>query len=126
MEPQRHSALGNDCASFVMISGNDILARLKAIYQNRNEPERLRALARLYWHSMLLIMFSALVAIAIYGAYALSQTFEIVGEQGSDGKTAPQTFTHAQLSEVLIGFAARQSNFDALKKTGPQIADPSH
>ncbi|MBI5470178.1 hypothetical protein HY968_02540 [Candidatus Kaiserbacteria bacterium] len=104
----------------------DIFASARAAYANRQEPERLRYLTRAYWRISLALTCIVVLSSIIWGILQLSDALSALGGAINTESTAPKpVLDRAALRSALSGFDARQATFDALKKGGATIPDPS-
>jgi len=101
----------------------DALTPIKA-YQGREEPERLFALAGMYWRLMLFVEFIVFCAAVGIGAYLLVMTFFGFGS-GKSADAQPQNLNKAQLENIVQGLQTRQDLFQQLEAGGAAIPDPS-
>jgi hypothetical protein len=104
----------------------DIFASARAAYANRQEPERLRFLTRVYWRTSLALTCIIVLAAIVWGILQLSDALSALGGASNTESATPKpVLDRAALRSTLSGFDARQAQFDALKKGGTSIPDPS-
>jgi hypothetical protein len=106
------------------MKSNDVLTHIMQTYQSREEPERLYALAGVYWRIMLTVEVVLLCAAMAGGAYMLVMTFFNLNQQTSQN-SAIQTLSRAQLTQTIQGFQNRQAVFQSLQAAPVDAADPS-
>ncbi len=104
-----------------------IVARLRDMYAYRYKPEQLQALANLYWRTVLCMLMLVTISAVCYGAVLLLAVLS-PSEAGntlvSHGSAVPP-LNRTQLQTALDGFAARQANYEFLKKNPSKSPDPS-
>ena len=94
-------------------------------YLDKQEPERLRSLAQLFWRSLLLLAVVTVISFLAYGALSLAavlapaQTSDSVSTQASIGvdKTA--------LDALLASYAARDAHYKEISTETDTVGDPS-
>lgn len=103
-----------------------IWAHARELLAYRHEPERLRALADLYWRALLLVAAGIIVFMAAYGSLKLLAALESGASNTTlSSESGSILFNRTQLEETLDDFTARRVNYELLKKNPPAIADPS-
>lgn len=118
----------NGAKYFIMISNERIGSRFIDMYADRDRPESRRALADLFWRTLLAAVFLTVVLAIAYGIFTLSSILHDASVSGAVGAESSQpipSFNRAQLQETLDGFRARQGKFEALKASAPSVSDPS-
>jgi len=103
----------------------DIGAHTYDLWAYRHEPEYLRKLVDAYWFVLLVLSAGIIVFALLFGALKL---FTVLNEEEgttllSSGGNVP--FNRAELEMTLEGFAAREANYESLKKNPPRVTDPS-
>ena len=99
--------------------------RVRDIYTNRYDPEGARAFGRLYWHSLLVIVFLILVASMVYGEWDLYEVLRDLGSVTSASSPSP-SLNRTSLKTTIFGFDQRQRAYETLRThSGVQITDPS-
>jgi len=104
----------------------NMLARTYDLWAYRHEPEYIRKLVDAYWFTLLLLSVTVIVFALLYGGTKL---LAVRGE--AEGGTLLQSeggrviLNQIELEATLEGFAAREANYESLKKNPPKIADPS-
>lgn len=101
----------------------NIQVKVRDAYAARHEPEAARALARIYWASMITLFSCAATLSILYGAW---EFFRSPVQDANTITVRPQVaFTKAQLDGTLKGFDGRADRFQQ-KLTEPITAkDPS-
>ena len=109
-----------------MKTHTDIFASARAAYANRQEPERLRFLTRVYWRISLALTCVTVLAAIVWGTLQLSDALSALGGASNTESVTPKpVLDRATLRATLLGFDARQVRFDTLKKGGVMVPDPS-
>ncbi len=103
----------------------DILGSARSAYANRREPERLRPLASIYWRMMTTIAIIIVVAATSWGFLELIDSLAALSKIAAPDSAQPQVLNRTQLEGTLTSFDSRQARFEALKKGGTPVADPS-
>ena len=104
-----------------------ILKDLRETFTNRYEPERLHALAAMYWYLILSITGVVILSSLCYGLW---QLVSLVGtrEQG-ESSLVPKGRAPALKREALEmttgDFKDRQARYNILKNNPPRLPDPS-
>jgi len=102
----------------------DMLTSTMQMYENREEPERLYALAGIYWRVMLFIEVIVLCAAFAAGAYLLVMTFFTLTLNKSQGRMQ-QGLNPSQLSQVIQNFDTRKTLFETIATSSSTAADPA-
>ena len=101
------------------------IRQLRALYENRYEPEYAHAFADIYWRTLLVVACIVVLGVGGFGAYtffsALSQLNSTTATQSAIPTNAP--IDQGKIETVEQSFAARLSDFAALQ-AGPVTAVP--
>ncbi|HEV3244838.1 MAG TPA: hypothetical protein VG102_00585 [Candidatus Paceibacterota bacterium] len=99
--------------------------RIREAWEDRNEPEGLRALATAFWRGLVVVAFLALLCALWFGSQELDAASQ--AENVKNTYAAPRSpFDPAQLQSTLAAFSARQSEYQSLSTSPlPSVADPS-
>lgn len=104
----------------------NIWGHLRELWQYQHEPERLRRLADLYWHALLLLAAIVITGSILYGGIKLFAALESEEESSPlSSEGGGILLNPAHLEETLNGFAKRKADYELFKKSPPAIADPS-
>src|SRR3990167_6497440 len=108
-----------------MTSLKHILIRVRDTWAGRDEPEHMRALAEMYWLTILALSGLVVLFAALYGGIKFFAALE-PGETGSAVASQNRTLLdRGALKAVVEGFARRDAEYESLKTVRPSIADPS-
>ena len=106
----------------------DTWTRIRTAYAYRHEPEYLRLLASYFWSMLLWTGTVIIAAVIVYGIFQLFSVFEDAGNRSTKtsavGTEAP-ILDRAQLQATLKTFIERQAQYELLRTSSPNIADPS-
>ncbi|HVM73331.1 MAG TPA: hypothetical protein VMU13_00420 [Candidatus Paceibacterota bacterium] len=122
----------------IMNLNSQLFSSLRAVYQNRNEPEYARRFAELYWQTLLLTAVLIIGAASVYGlmlfftarsqpsSTALPATASSVLPSKKSPPPAASNLNRPLLDATISGFAQRQTEFQALEESPTtSLPDPS-
>ncbi len=98
---------------------------LRDVWQYRDEPERFRVLTDVYWRTLLALATVVTLSAAVYGGSGLVSLLAPESESPLLSRSGGADLNRAELKSILDGFEARQDRYELLKKSLPNIADPS-
>ena len=103
----------------------NILDNVKSLYSYRDEPERMRVLADLYWQSILVFVGIVTVCSVSYGLLELSSVINPESQNSSASTQEPDILDKRALQAVLAGFTERTKGYQTLKETSLHLSDPA-
>jgi hypothetical protein len=103
---------------------NNKFAYLRELYTARHDPENARVLAEFYWHLILVAAFATVTLIIAGGIWQFVRVIDVLHMQPTT-TVRPNVLDRAKLRATLSAWEARTQEFQALKGTPPNVADPS-
>ena len=109
---------------------SNFLSRLRAVYDNRNEPEYARAFADLFWHTSLVLAAAAvaLTIASVAGLFFESLTQVSTLQSSPTAAAAPpgSKIDRKALDATVAALLLRTDSFKNLQSSIPDVvADPS-
>ena len=98
--------------------------RIKETFSYLHEPEYASRFARVYWRGLLACAAVLIVLFSMYGIRQVVLLSEIANTT-SEAINAPPPFDRGKLETVLAGFGARDARYEILKRSPPNMSDPS-
>ena len=100
----------------------DLPEMLRAGY----EPEYTRALASLYWRTLLVLAFIVVVLVFLYSTWGLLRVLDNLSSALDTSAPPPPALNRAELNATIRAFEMRKTQFEQLKANPPlTIPDPS-
>lgn len=104
----------------------NIFKETEVAYLDRQEPEKLRSLAQIYWRVLLLGGVLTAVAFLAYGGLMLAAvTAPLAGESAPGDVKASVGVDRPALDAILASYAARDARYKEISASPPNVADPS-
>ena len=95
-------------------------------FTGRDEPDRIRKVADLYWRGLLLAAFVILVFVFLYSIWGLTRILDDLGAALDTSAPPPPALDRSKLNAAVSAFDARKTEFEVLKASPrPAIKDPS-
>ena len=99
---------------------------IRDAFTGRDEPERTRKVADLYWRGLLLAAFVILVLVFLYSIWGLTRILDDLGAALDTSAPPPPALDRSKLNAAVSAFDARKTEFEVLKTSPrPAIKDPS-
>jgi len=109
-----------------MMSFTDIGKNLGELYSSRQEPAGIRALAELYWRTLLVCAALVVVLALVWGLWQLFAVFAVLSSVPDTSPLPPAVLNRAKLQGIVQEFGARESEYQTLQSNPPAaLPDPS-
>lgn len=116
----------HDRSRIIMSIFTDMLKRMRALYETRLAPERLRPLAEMYWRFLLVVALLSIIAILMFGVLEFVAVLEDLGSAQSAGSSAsPVALDRSKLESTLTAYQAREAEYQSIQESPGAFADPS-
>ena len=113
-----------DYRSIAMISLNTF-KRVKELYTYRHEPEYMRPLGEIVWHTLLLCAAIGAVGVLLFAASVFVDVLTTLGGSATGTSRPPVVLDRAKLDETLRLIDQKAVDFQALKSAPTAVVDPS-
>ena len=95
-------------------------------FTGRDEPDRIRKVADLYWRGLLLAAFVILVFVFLYSIWGLTRILDNLSVALDTSAPPPPALNRMELNAAVSAFDARRAQFEALKTDrSTAVKDPS-
>jgi hypothetical protein len=94
-------------------------------YGARFQPHTLRVIAGVFWRTLLVCAFFAVIALAVFGAWKFFGTVRMLSEAQVAASAPKPLIDEEALEEILSALRERRSDYNAARIDGPSLVDPS-
>lgn len=113
------------CSSLILTMSFFKLSRVQRAWEYRSEPEALRTLARIFWRTLLSLVFLVLLVALWFGWQELNAASQAENVAPVSAE-APLPWTLEQLQTQLDALSSKQTAYQTLSRSPmPAIVDPS-
>lgn len=126
MAAKRPYSRPHHSVNIIMMFQINITKKLRGMYENRYEPESLRALADVYWRGLLVVALVVAMCVVAYGIWSLLRILDDLGKTPDTTPRPTPVLSRSALNSTLQAFDTRSTQFDSFKKNPPAApSDPS-
>jgi len=98
----------------------------REVLTGRDDPQRVRRIADLYWRGLLLAAFVILVFVFLYSIWGLTRILDNLSVALDTSAPPPPALNRMELNAAVSAFDARRAQFEALKTDrSTAVKDPS-
>src|SRR3989338_8881374 len=112
MAHERLSAGLNNIGYPFMRFAPPIFRRFGKVLSSRHEPEGVRTLANLYWRTLLLVAFVAVILVFVYGIWGLLRVLDDLGAMVKVSAPPAPVLNRDVLDVTVEGINARRAQFE--------------
>lgn len=99
--------------------------RVRELYETRVEPENTRALAELFWRTLLGLTFFGVFAVFGFGVWQFFGVLEDLSTPSGGASTPPVSLDRSNLQKTLTLYDERIQAFTTAQHSGAKFTDPS-
>lgn len=110
---RKHSSTGADPR--IAMKKLHIKARISDLYAFRYEPEHVRAIANLYWRSVVITAFCAALLVSAFAVFEYRRAAGIIAGSAEPVAVSVPSITREALQSALSDFESRKAKFERLR-----------